>query len=78
MARLTARERALPGMREEAQRRLQVLNDCPEDEVDAAANDLAGAVKPDVQPDWDACPVGRKRFDRAGFAWKRDLPVQAG
>jgi hypothetical protein len=64
MARLTARERALPGMREEAQRRLQVLNDCPEDEV--------------VQPDWDACPVGRKRFDRAGFAWKRDLPVQAG
>ena len=68
--RLTSRERALPGMIEEANRRLAAIEACAEGawgEIDEAASYLAQHIASDVQPDWDKYPLGTRRYERLGF-----------
>lgn len=67
MKRKTSRERALPGLIVEANKRLQAVQDCKPDawrDIEDAACFLAQLLRADVQPDWDAYPLGTKRYDR--------------
>ena len=75
MSRLTARQRALPGLVAEANRLLSAVEACAEGnwgEIDEAASRLAQHIRPDVQPDWDAHPLGARRYDRLRFSRKND------
>lgn len=72
--RKTARERALPGLVVEANRRLATVEACAEGDweaIDEAASFLAQHIKSDVQPDWTAHPIGTRRYERLGFRKER-------
>jgi hypothetical protein len=65
--RLTSRQRALPDLIVEANKRLQAVQDCKLGawrDIEDAACFLAQLLRADVQPDWDAYPLGTKRYDR--------------
>lgn len=75
MRRLTSRERSLPGLIVEANRRLAAVEACAEGDwsaIDDAASFLAQHIRRDVQPDWDVHPLGARRYDRLGFKRERD------
>lgn len=71
--RLTARQRALPALRVEANRRLAAVEACPEGawaDIDDACSWLAQHIAPDVQPDWDSYPLGTCRYNRLRYRRK--------
>lgn len=73
MKRLTARQRSLPGLIAEANKRLAAIAEVAEgdwSEIDEACSQLAQLVAPDVQPDWDANPLATRRYDRLKFRRK--------
>lgn len=73
MPRLTARQRALPGLIVEADKRLAAIEACAEGDwhaIDDACSMLAQHLRPDVQPDWERYPLGSRRYDRLGFRRK--------
>jgi hypothetical protein len=72
----TARERALPGIIAENNRRLAAIEACSEgdwSEIDEACGQLAQNLRHDCQPDWDAHPLGTRRYDRLRFR-RKDKP----
>lgn len=75
MKRLTARERSLPGLVVEANKRLAAIEAIEEGDwkaIDDAACWLSQHIRKDVQPDWDKHPLGTRRFERLGFRRERD------
>lgn len=75
MSRQTARQRAIPGLIVEANKRLAAIEACAEGDwgaIDEAASFLAQHVRSDVQPDWSAYPLGARRFDRLRFRRQGD------
>jgi hypothetical protein len=73
MVRPTARQRTLPGLIKEADKRLAAIEACAEGDwsaIDDACSWLAQHVRPDVQPNWNAHPLGTRRYDRLGFGRK--------
>lgn len=79
--RLTARERALPGLIAEANQRLDSIERCAEGDwsaIDEAASYLAQHLRSDVQPDWDKYPLGTRRYERLGFARNKDRETTPG
>jgi hypothetical protein len=71
--RLTARQRAVPALIEENNKRLKAVEDCAEGDwsaIDEACAWLAQNLAPDVQPDWGKYPLGARRFDRLKFRRK--------
>lgn len=51
----------------EANRRLAAVQDCRPDDwtaIAAAACYLAQLLRRDLQPNWDAYPLGTRRYDR--------------
>ena len=74
MARLTARQKALPGVIAENNKRLAAIAACAEGDWSAigeACSWLAQNIRPDCEPDWDACPLGTRRYDRLRFCRTR-------
>lgn len=72
--RLTARERSLPGLVVEANKRLAAIEACAEADwhaIDDAASWLSQHLRNDVQPDWSAYPLGTRRYERLGFRKER-------
>jgi uncharacterized membrane-anchored protein len=67
---LNARQRALPGLIAEANKRLAAIAEIHEGksgDIAEAASWLAQHVRSDVQPDWDAHPLATRRYERLGF-----------
>lgn len=70
MSRQTARERSIPALVVEANKRLAAIEACAEGDwstIDEAASYLAQHVRTDVQPNWNAYPLGTRRYDRLKF-----------
>jgi len=68
------RKAALPGLIAEANRRLAAVEACKEGDWSAIgerASWLAQHIRRDVQPDWDAYPLGTRRYERLGFLRNR-------
>lgn len=69
--RVSAREKAIPGLIDEANRRLAAIEACAEGDwtaIDEAASYLAQHLHVgDFKPDWERYPLGTRRYDRLGF-----------
>lgn len=73
MPRLTARQKALPGIIDENNKRLKAIESLPEGEwaaIDNACSWLAQNLRHDCQPDWEAYPLGARRYDRLRYRRK--------
>jgi uncharacterized membrane-anchored protein len=78
--RLTARQRALPGIINENNKRLAAIGEITEGDwsaIDEACSWLAQNLRADCQPDWDAHPLATRRFDRLkyrreGWSYRRE------
>lgn len=74
--RSTARQRALPALIVENNRRLEAIEACSEGDwsaIEDACAWLAQNLRHDCQPRWDLYPLGTRRYDRLRFQ-RKDQP----